>query len=156
MEYPIKVFEIKGFSDERISMEITEVYGFPEETSFRGGYDVQCSLQISCGVYNMRTDCYYTSTGALFDFYNELSKCHKDLQGTASYKVYCPENDFELDIEFNARGVKIRGKYQDVPTVKNVLSFEFESDQSYFNEVIADLKRVALQFVGKQGKNRKR
>lgn len=146
MDYPIKVFEIKGFSGERIILEITEVFGFPDETSFRGGYDVQCDLEISCGPYSIRTNRYYSSTGALYNFYNELLRCYKDLKGIASYKLNCPENYFDLNITFDEHGVNISGKYQDDPVVKNYLNFEFTSDQSYFIEVVSDLKKIILQF----------
>ncbi|MDE5943336.1 MAG: hypothetical protein K2H30_03915 [Clostridia bacterium] len=151
MDYPIKVFEIKGFSGERIKLEITEVFGFPKETSFRGGYDVSCNLEISSGLYNMRTNHYYSSTGALYNFYNELLKCYNDLTGMASYKLNYPENYLDLNVEFDEYGVNISGKYQDDPTVENFLNFEFTSDQSYFREVLSELKKIVLQFGDNQG-----
>ncbi|MDE6356045.1 MAG: hypothetical protein K2L67_02265 [Clostridia bacterium] len=151
MDYPIKVFEIKGISGERIKLEIIEVFGFPKETSFRGGYDVSCNLEISSGLYNMRTNHYYSSTGALYNFYNELLKCYNDLIGMASYKLNYPENYLDLNVEFDEYGVNISGKYQDDPTVENFLNFEFTSDQSYFREVLSELKKIVLQFGDNQG-----
>ena len=64
----------------------------------------------------------------------------------ATYKLNYPENDFDLNIEFDKLGVDISGKYQDDPVVKNILYFEFTSDQSYFKEVICDLKKIVLRF----------
>lgn len=151
MEYPIKAFEIKGLSNEHIKLEITEVFGFPDETSFRGGYDIKCNLEIVSGNYGIRTDNYYSSTGALYNFYNELSKCYNDLKGLATYKLNYPENDFDLNIKFDKLGVAISGKYQDDPVVKNILNFEFTSDQSYFKEVICDLKKIVLRFGNNRG-----
>lgn len=141
MDYPIKVFEIKGLSNERVKLEITDVFDFPDRTSFRGGYDIQCTLEISSGPYNIRTDSYYSSTGALYSFYNELCKCYQDLKGIAAYKLNYPENELDLNIEFNEHIVNISGKYQDDSAVKNILNFEFTSDQSFFQEVIIDLKK---------------
>ena len=152
MDYPIRAFEIKGFSGERIKFEIIEVFGFPNQTSFRGGYDIKCNLEISSGLYNLSTNQYYSSTGALYNFHNELNKCYSSLKGIASYKLNYPENYFDLDIKFDEYGVNISGKYQDDPMVKNFLNFEFKSDQSYFKEVISDLKKVVLQFGDNQGK----
>ena len=151
MDYPIKIFEIKGSSGERIKLEITEVFGFPDETSFRGGYDVKCNLEMNFGPYSMNTDGYYSSTGALFNFYTELLKCYNDLKGSAAYRPDFPENNFDLSIEFDEHGVNISGRYQDDPAVNNILSFEFNSDQSYFKEVVGDLKKVVLQFGDNQG-----
>lgn len=151
MDYPIKVFELKGFSGELIKLEIIEVFGFPNETSFRGGYDVKCNMEISSGLYCVRTDHFYSSTGALYNFYNELLKCYNNLKGIASYKLNCPENYFDLNVKFDEYGVNISGKYQDEPVVKNILNFEFASDQSYFKEVISDLKKIVLQFGDNQG-----
>lgn len=154
MDYPIKVFEIKGFSGERIKLEITDVFGFPNETSFRGGYDVKCNLEISSGPYSVRTNNYYSSTGALYNFYDELFKCYNDLNGMASYNLDFPENYFDLNVKFDEYGVNISGKYQDDSIIKNILNFEFTSDQSYFKEVVSDLKKIVLQFGDNQGINK--
>ena len=152
MNYPIKVFEIKGSLGECIKLEIIEVFGFPNETSFKGGYDVRCSLEIISGPYSMRTNHYFSSTGALYDFYNILFKCYSNLKGIASYKIIYPDNYFDLNIKFDEYGgVNISGKYQDRLDVKNILNFEFTSDQSYFKEVISDLKKIVLQFGDNQG-----
>ena len=152
MDYPIKAFEIKGFPGERIKLELIAVFGFPNEISFKGGYDIGCNLEINSGAYSMRTNHYYSSTGALYNFYNKLLKCYNDLKGTASYELIYPDNYFDLNVKFDEYGsVNISGKYQDRPDVKNVLNFEFTSDQSYFKEVISDLKKIVLQFGDNQG-----
>lgn len=79
MNFPIKCFEIKGFKQERIKLEILEVFGFPDETSFRGGYDIRCNLEINAGIYACRTENYYSSTSALYDFYIALQNCYDNL-----------------------------------------------------------------------------
>ena len=145
MDYPIKAFEIIGRNDERIKLEITEVYGYPEQTSFRGGYDVVCNLEITAGVYSVYSDHYYSSTGALYDFYTALQKCYDSLNGKAKYAVYCAENDLEFEVVFDQGRVEVIGSYShDDPTSNNSLHFEFVSDQSYFVAVLNDLKKIVL------------
>ncbi|MBD5632176.1 MAG: hypothetical protein HDP34_02980 [Clostridia bacterium] len=147
MNFPVKTFEINGTNGEVIRLEITEVYGFPNETSFRGGYDVKCSLEIACGIYSTKTDCYYSSTGAICEFYNQLKQCYDTLNGKAHYEVYCAENDLIFEVLFDSGKAQVKGKYQDEPMTKNVLHFEFLCDQSYFNETLTDLKKAINLFV---------
>lgn len=144
-------FEIRGKKGELVKAEIVEVFGFPEETSFRGGYEIRCSLEISVGNYSVKTANYFSSTGALYNFYKDLEVCFEKLSGTAVYGVYLPDTPFDLMVAFDAGKVNIDGMYQDDPSKKNRLFFEFESDQSYFNNVLFDLKSVAYKFGGNKG-----
>ena len=154
MNLPIKVFEIKGFGQERIKLEISEVFGFPDETSFRGGYDIRCNLEINAGIYTCRTEQYFSTTSAIYNFYVALQNCYDKLNGKAIYSVYCPENDLIFEAAFKQGQVKIEGTYRHDPSVKDVLTFEFNSDQSYFKEVLSDLKKVYLTFGGNKGVNK--
>ena len=151
MDYPIKVFEINSPDGDCIKMEILEVYGFPNGTSFRGGYDILCSLEITAEAYTVRSERYYSATGALYDFYIALQNCYDKLNGKAIYNVYHAENDLDFEVNFDNGKVKVSGSYQDNPHVKNVLSFEFISDQSYFKEVLNDLKKIVLLFGDNKG-----
>ena len=152
MDYPIKIFEIVGTKQERIKLEILEVFGFPNDTSFRGGYDARCHLEITLGAYACQTARYYTATASIYDFYVALQDCYNKLSGKATYSVYCPENDLVLEVIFNHSGcVEIKGKYRDDLAVNNVLSFEFCTDQSYFKEILSDLKKIYLTFGDKKG-----
>ena len=151
MEYPIKVFEI-GSGQECVKMEIVEAFGFPNTTSFRGGYDVRCKLEIRTGVYTCYTENYYTATSALYDFYIALQDCHDKLSGKATYSVYYPENDLVLEVEFTQKGaVYVNGKYHENPTINDILYFELVTDQSYFKDVLSDLKKIILTFGDKKG-----
>ena len=154
MEYPIKVFEITS-GQEHIKLELLEVFGFPKETSFRGGYDVRCNLEIIAGVYACRTRNYYTATSALYDFYVALQDCYSKLSGKATYSVYCPENELVIEVMFTPKGdVYLNGKYHDNLATKNILYFEFATDQSYFKDVISGLKKIVLTFGDKKGINK--
>ena len=154
MEYPIRVFEIKGYGNECIRLEIAETFGFPNETSFRGGYDVRCSLDITVGIYTAHTDHYYSSTGALYNFYIALQNCYNTLNGKAIYAVSMAENDLTMKVLFNKGKVEIKGHYRDNLAESTSLSFELVSDQSYFNEVLLDLKKVVLAFGDNKGINK--
>lgn len=109
-------------------------------------------MEISAGIYTVRTRNYYTATSALYDFYIALQECYNNLCGKATYSVRCPENDLVFEVKFNKKGsVYIEGKYQDNPPINNVLYFEFDTDQSYFKEVLSDLKKVFLIFDDRRG-----
>lgn len=151
MDYPIKVFNLGEENNNYIKLEILEVFGFPDKTSFKGGYEIKCNLEISSGIYYLKTNNYYSSTGALYDFYKQLEECYTNLNGKASYKVFYGEDDLLFDILFEQGKVKINGRYQDNPSINNVLEFEFYLDQSYFNNVLNDLSRIIKQFGNNSG-----
>lgn len=151
MEYPIKAFEIQGRGGESVKLEIVEVFGYPDQPSFRGGYDIRCDLEILAGAYSVRTDLYYSSTGALYDFYVALQKCYDKLNGKAIYNVYCAENDLDMEIVFDMGRVHITGRYRENIATQNSLYFEFDSDQSYFVEILRDLKKIVSTFGDKKG-----
>lgn len=153
MEALIKAFEIYGTKNEYIKLEINEIYGFPNETSFRGGYDIKCNLSVSSDIYSITTDDYYSSTGALYNFYNQLKKCYDTLNGKASYEVYFAENYLLFDVLFKDGKASISGQYRHNPMLKNILYFEFESDQSYFAEVMNDLEQLIKRFGDNKGIN---
>ena len=148
MKENMVAFDIKG-SNGRIKLEIVEVYGFPEMTSFRGGYDIRCKLTINVGVYSVSTENYFSCTGALNKFYLDLQTCYKSLNGVANYKVDFPENELKLNLNFKDGKVFIVGSYRDDVMNNNMLNFEFNSDQSYFANVLKDLKKVFEKFENK-------
>lgn len=152
MDLPVTAFDIKGPSNDYIKLKIIDVYDFPDNTSFRGGYDVKCSLEISSGIYSVSTDNYYASTGALFNFYTELDKCYNNLNGKCVYEVYCAENDFRFEVLFNNGHATVSGSYKDDPIKADVLYFEFQSDQSYFKDVLDDLKKIVSIFGDNKGR----
>ena len=147
MEFPIKAFEINGRGGERVKLDIVEVFGYPDEPSFRGGYDIRCSLEITAGAYTVRTDSYYSATGALAEFYTALKNCYDRLNGQALYNVYCAENDLELTVAFDMGKVYVHGSYREDMASKNRLDFELATDQSYFVEILRDLKKATELFV---------
>lgn len=151
MDFPITAFDLRGTNNEFISIEILEIFGFPNETSFRGGYDIRCRLKIKSGIYSLKTDNYFSSTAALINFYNDINKIFQLLDGKCSYNVYLPENDLSFTVSFNKQGhVSVSGRYRDDLSKNNILNFEFKSDQSYFTQVILDLNNIYKLFEVKQ------
>lgn len=148
-------FTIGSPAGEYIKLEILEVYGFPDRTSFHGGYDILCRLEIRSGVYGAVTNGYYSCTGAIYKFYTALEKCHAALCGKCGYSVpFAAENELDFTAEFDGGAVTIRGEYIDDPHVENALKFEFPTDQSYLSSTLAELKAIVNMFGDNKGKPR--
>mgnify|MGYP003315649855 CR=1 FL=1 len=133
-----------------LRIDIVEVFGFPDKTSFKGGYDIKCNLEIVSNVYCVRTNNYYSSTSVLYNFYNELKKCYETINGKVQYVDYT-ENKLIFDVIFKNGKVVITGRYEEDSSTNNILNFEFLSDQSYFPKVLDDLKVVIDKFGNNQG-----
>ena len=69
--------------------------GFPDTTSYEGGYDIICTLQIDVGCYHVRCESYYSATGALYSFSSKLKECYQKLEGVAEYCLLL-DNDFDI------------------------------------------------------------
>lgn len=42
----MEIFTFNGYDGEKIALKLKEVIGFPDLTSYEGGYDIICSLDI--------------------------------------------------------------------------------------------------------------
>ena len=89
----MEIFTFNGYDGEKIALKLKEVIGFPDSTSYEGGYDIICSLEIDVGCYKAKFDRYYSATGALYSFSNQLKECYERLEGEARYALLL-ENDF--------------------------------------------------------------
>ena len=67
----MEIFCLNGYENEKIQLELIEVLGFPEATSYEGGYDIICRLLIQVGSYHINYDMLYSATGALYRFSDE-------------------------------------------------------------------------------------
>lgn len=128
----MEIFCLNGYQNEKIQLELIDVLGFPEATSYEGGYDIICRLLIQVGCYHINCDKLYSATGALYRFSDELKSCYANLNGKAEYKLFL-ENDliFEIKMKDTGRAV-VTGSFQERPDRQNVFSFEMETDQSCF------------------------
>ncbi len=74
-------FQIIGKSG-FVRINLTNVLEFPETTSTFGGYDTESTIEIKSSNYYVKGLIWIT-TGNIFDFFQELVKCQKELTGIA-------------------------------------------------------------------------
>lgn len=150
MELPIKAFCLNGY-EEKIELTITEVYEFPNGTSYEGGYDVKGILDIEIGCYKVYCKDFYFATGVLYRFLEGLEVCYKSLSGKAEYKHFL-EHDLEFTLEMTQSGhACVTGRFRENPASDNELVFEMETDQTCINPVIDEIKYVKSIFGGYEG-----
>ena len=90
----MEIFTFNGYDGEKIALKLKEVIGFPDSTSYEGGYDIICSLEIDVGCYKAKFDRYYSATGALYSFSNQLKECYERLEGEAKYALLLERVNF--------------------------------------------------------------
>lgn len=136
---------------EKIRLELNEVIGFPNGTSYEGGYDIICTLQIDIGCYCVTCDRYVSTTGALYRFAEELSECYKTLSGRAAYHLLLDDDlSFTVAMTTNGHAV-VKGNFQERPDKNNVFAFEMETDQTCLLPVLQGIGRLQDTYGGMQG-----
>ena len=110
----MEIFCLYGIDKkEKILLELNEVIGFPETTSYEGGYDIICTLQIDIGCYHVKCDRYFSATGALYSFSDKLKECYKKLDGNAEYHLVLEDDlSFAITMVSNGHAV-VRGRFQE-------------------------------------------
>ena len=143
--FNMELFCLHGY-DEKILLELNEVLGFPVQTSYEGGYDVICSLQIDIGCYHVKCDKLYSATGALYRFSDELKKCYQTLEGKAEYRLLL-ENDLVFTVTMTSNGhAQVTGTFQEMPHQNNVLHFIMDTDQTSLIEVIQSIDALKKDY----------
>ena len=141
----MEIFCLNGYQNEKIQLELVEVLGFPEITSYEGGYDIVCRLLIQVGSYCVNCDKLYSATGALYKFSDELKSCYAKLNGKAEYRLLL-ENDLSFVVEMTTSGhAVLTGRFQERPDKENIFSFEMETDQSCFQRLFKEL--ICLKMI---------
>ncbi len=142
-----KIVGKQGF----IRIELNEVFGFPNQTSYLGGYDVKGKIEIRSGNYYVKDAELWFSTGQVYEFFIRLQKCNQNLKGNATFSE--SENILKLDLSFNRLGqINIQGHFQELAHQENILQFEIESDQSYLESTIQQLKNIVDHYGNLKGK----
>ncbi|SMC35962.1 hypothetical protein SAMN02745168_0448 [Papillibacter cinnamivorans DSM 12816] len=142
-------FKLEG-NDCYIELTIEEVWGYPNETSYGGGYGAKGQLTIKAGEYSVDNATHYFTTGELYRFMQELQQCYNKLEG----EIYLDNTEHELDLKctFNRKGhVVINGRFQSRPDIQTFLIFELRTDQTQIPAAIFALKRVAEIFGDDKG-----
>ena len=148
IELPMLAFKLTG-NDEYIGLSINEVYGFPEEIAYGGGYGAKGTLEISVGSYYVHAD-YYFTTGELYTFLCQLQKCYDSICGEAF--LVNNEQELQLNICFEKNGkVIVSGEFQEHPYVDTKLIFEMATDQAAISTVIRELLNVFHSFGDEKG-----
>ncbi|WP_143434986.1 WapI family immunity protein [Hymenobacter roseosalivarius] len=145
----IEEFAIQGDSGDFLRLSFIEVYGFPNSTCPWGGYEVRATIQIKSGNYQVASTL-WTSTGEIYTFFEELSKSNERLEGEARLNNY--EHNLELVARYDVDGhVSVFGKFREYNSCKNELLFEFETDQTYLQATLTELKRIVAKYGGMKG-----
>jgi hypothetical protein len=134
-----------------IQIELNEVYGFPNETSYLGGYDVKGKIDIKSGNYYVKNAEIWFSTGQVYQFFIQLQKCYNELKGSVTFSE--AENNLKIELNFNRFGqINIQGYFQESANQENILHFEFESEQSYLTSTLRQLNSIVDQYGDLKGK----
>ncbi|NPV90892.1 MAG: hypothetical protein HPY50_08975 [Firmicutes bacterium] len=127
-----------------IKIRIQELYDIPHYTS---GWDARGDVEIECDHYKASGEIYF-STGQIDDFYQQLKKCQDIVKGTANFENY--ELNLKFTLTYDSSGhVSIEGSYQEYPHRKSKLYFEIDSDQSFFNETLKQLRKIIKEYEHK-------
>ena len=145
-------FELGG-KQGYIKIELTEVLGFPKETSYLGGYDVKGKIEIKSRNYYVKDAELWFSTGQIYEFYKQLHKSYEELEGIINFQN--PDSsELKLVLEFTSLGkFTIQGSFQKYLSEENFLEFEFESEQSYLTSTLSEFKKIVDYYGGNQGLN---
>lgn len=134
-----------------IQIELNEVYGFPNETSYLGGYDVKGKIDIKSGNYYVKDAEIWFSTGQVYQFFIQLQKCYNELKGSVTFSD--SENNMKIKLNFNRLGqINIQGYFQEELHQENILHYEFESEQSYLTSTLRQLNSIVDQYGDLKGK----
>ena len=139
--------ELKG-NNGIIVIQIDEVYGFPNKTCYKGGYECKVGIEIKVGSYLVKSS-FHSSTGELFQFYDKLKTCQSELNGIAEFDSF--ERNLKLNVMYDSGQVGISGKYQEYIATDNLLEFDFSSDQSYLSKSLVQLERIFDKYGGMKG-----
>jgi hypothetical protein len=152
MDLPMKAFCLNGYG-EKIEITINEIFGFPEDTSYEGGYDFRGDLDIVVGSYEVHCkNNFFSATGLLYKLLVSLTACYNSLNGIVEYKRLW-EHDFQFVLKMTGHGhAVVEGEFRERPDCNNNLVFEMETDQTCILSTINDLKKVAEIFGDNTGK----
>jgi hypothetical protein len=141
-------FSINGESD-FITVTFDKVFGFPESTFHFGGYDLNAFIEIRSRSFSVKSS-FYTTTGELFDFLQQLKDCNEKVAGCVNFTSY--EGNLELIAMYDTVGhVMINGRFSEQNQFDNQLIFEFASDQTFISSSIKDLELIANKYGDMKG-----
>ena len=145
-------FSIKG-NGNFIKVAFDEVYGFPGKTSSWGGYEVLGTIQIKSRGFQVKAPL-YTSTGEIYEFYEQLKQRNEQLNGVVYYRTF--EENLDLKLEYDDLGhINVFGVFSEQNQFANELKVEFIIDQTYLYSTLIELKAIADKYGDMKGVNSK-
>ena len=145
-------FEIKGDKG-FLRLKIEQIIGYPEKTSPLGGYDIECSVLVKSLNYEVCTVIWVT-TFDIYNFYQEIIECQKELKGQAIFHSY--ERILKLKLIYDEIGhCNIEGSVAECDGSNDYeLIFELTSDQSFINDTLEQMKPIVDKYGDRNGKIR--
>jgi hypothetical protein len=148
MENRLEGFTIIAGSD-GIKINFETVYGFPDQTSYNGGFDVECAIKIWCGPFRVESKV-FLSTGELYKFYQQLLNICLHSSGTAILTNH--EDDFELSVTFSSHGVcRVLGRYRQSYSTETEMKFDMNSDLINMESALNDLRCIVERYGNDKG-----
>ena len=124
-----------------VEIKFDEVLGFPNTTTYLGGYDVRGNVNLKSKGFTATGELWF-STGEIYHLYESLNKMYRTLEGVVEFSNADGRN-LHLIIQFEKSGkFKIAAVYQESYEVDNVLHIELISDQSFLVETLQQLKSI--------------
>lgn len=104
-------------------------------------FDINGFIEINSRSYFTKGKISFTLAD-IYIFYKDLKNLYNNLQGEAQFCSLFP-GELKICIEFFENGsVIIGGSYKESYSYNNILKFNIDSDQSYFQETIQKLERL--------------
>lgn len=105
---------------------------------------LHCGVTLAIGTMSMTFDASFT-THDFFQLQSQLAVCLKALQGAAVFET--DEEALRFRIEFGRRGdATIAGTARSVEQARAKVDFTFDSDQTFLQRALSDLRDVCAAF----------
>lgn len=137
-----------------IRVVIEKAYDYPENTCHWGGYDTESKIEIRSGSFSVSRDI-YISTGEVFEFYVQLLTANERLAGSINFENY--ESDLKFNIAYDNMGhVLVTGSFsgRGEREYYNSLKFGFQSDQTFIQKTLSQLKMIVEKYGDQKGVKR--
>ncbi|MFK3936800.1 hypothetical protein ACI2JA_04715 [Alkalihalobacillus sp. NPDC078783] len=98
-------------------------------------------VAVQSGHYSVQHAQIYIPSMDIQQWYQGLKQMHRELKGTVA--LTNRDDSLFLKVTFLTLGqLHVEGTIQELPSVDNQLTFEFQLDQSYLPRLIEGLKKV--------------
>ncbi len=132
-----------------IEFGLNTLHGFPDETSFEGGYTVEGTVNIQSGNYRVTNGGLWFTTGHVYQLYEQLKAAYEKLNGKVRFHNY--ECSVDIEMTFQVTGqINLEGYFRDSAGYGS-LEFNFPLDQTYLPSTLKQLKNIIDIYGGMGG-----